>query len=439
MAQKAQRIGATHGQFVFLEHLQAFLQRGDEFAGGVVMHGAAQSEELFHARRKNEVEQRIGALVAQQERIFLVDRFADDVRMRGIDVLAEEIVGKNCRHDAFLEGRLMLSLSVCHHSTRMTTTAAATRQEYTNAKASCAIIDEPRLMDTAARSLPVRPAMLQPTSLLLSHPSISLFQLNPIVRNVRCTVFLFPSNGTKTSTCPKPYVFLSASRLTCQLETAKGIRMSTSISRRSFLSGAVLAGVGAAGVTLAGCSPSPTKKSTRHDRRHRCPENGQLPSVEQSQISQTVEVDVAVIGLGIAGVAALRSAAEHGLKVIGIERCATPSSRSCTFAYFNTDRARSMNIADVPPAEIANEIMIQGSHYPNMGILVDFARHCGEAVDWYCDAYNPNMVWTDDFAAIPADENELYAMSCTYYTKSPFLESAYRKGATMKDLLHGRR
>lgn len=204
--------------------------------------------------------------------------------------------------------------------------------------------------------------------------------------------------------------------------------MSTSISRRSFLSGAVLAGVGAAGVTLAGCSPSPTKKELGTTGDIDARENGQLPSVEQSQISQTVEVDVAVIGLGIAGVAALRSAAEHGLKVIGIERCATPSSRSCTFAYFNTDRARSMNIADVPPAEIANEIMIQGSHYPNMGILVDFARHCGEAVDWYCDAYNPNMVWTDDFAAIPADENELYAMSCTYYMKSPFLESAYEEG-----------
>ena len=102
VAQEAQRIGATHGHFVFLEHLQAFLQRGDEFAGGVVVHDAAQSEEFLHARRKNEVEQRIGALVAQQERIFLVDRFADDVRMRGIDVLAEEIVGKNCRHDASL-------------------------------------------------------------------------------------------------------------------------------------------------------------------------------------------------------------------------------------------------------------------------------------------------------------------------------------------------
>ena len=50
VAQKAQRIGATHGQFVFLEHLQAFLQRGDELAGGVVVHGAAQSEELFHTR-----------------------------------------------------------------------------------------------------------------------------------------------------------------------------------------------------------------------------------------------------------------------------------------------------------------------------------------------------------------------------------------------------
>ena len=50
VAQKAQRVGATHGQFVFFEHLQAFLQRGDELAGGVVVHDAAQSEEFLHAR-----------------------------------------------------------------------------------------------------------------------------------------------------------------------------------------------------------------------------------------------------------------------------------------------------------------------------------------------------------------------------------------------------
>ncbi len=168
--------------------------------------------------------------------------------------------------------------------------------------------------------------------------------------------------------------------------------MSTSISRRSFSRAQFSLEWEPRALRFAGCSPSPTKEELGPTGDIDARENGQLPSVEQSQISQTVEVDVAVIGLGIAGVAALRSATKHGLKVIGIEQWPLLPPVLARLLISTPTALAPMNIADVPPAEIANEIIIQGSHYPNMGILVDFARHCGEAVDWYCDAYNPNMV-----------------------------------------------
>ena len=210
--------------------------------------------------------------------------------------------------------------------------------------------------------------------------------------------------------------------------------MKTSLSRRTFLSGATLAGAALLGAGMAGCAPQTPRTSADNGRAANTPETAEIAPED---ITNTVEADVVVVGLGVAGAAALRSAAEHSLSAIGLEKCSQPSSRSCIFAYFNTDRARAMHIDDIDPAELCNELMVQGSHYPNMGILMDFARNCGAAVDWYCDAYNPAMVWTDDFTAVPADPEELYAMNCTYYMKSPFSEKAYVTGRDHEKIFMG--
>ena len=59
---------------------------------------------------------------------------------------------------------------------------------------------------------------------------------------------------------------------------------------------------------------------------------GTEPEIDESKVAKTVDVDVAVVGCGIAGVAACRSVAEDGGLVAAFEKAATPgpASRSTT-------------------------------------------------------------------------------------------------------------
>lgn len=56
--------------------------------------------------------------------------------------------------------------------------------------------------------------------------------------------------------------------------------------------------------------------------------------ISDDQISETYDADVVVVGMGIAGVAAARTAAEAGLKVVSIERSSDVNARSGQIACF---------------------------------------------------------------------------------------------------------
>ena len=109
--------------------------------------------------------------------------------------------------------------------------------------------------------------------------------------------------------------------------------------------------------------------------------------IADDAIAQTLECDVLVIGLGIAGVAAARAAAEAGLSVVAVERCPIPSCRSSQYACFNTDTARAMGIDDVDTNELVNELMVQTGHRADQRVLKNWADHAGEAFDWWAAAY----------------------------------------------------
>ena len=72
MAQKAQRIGAADGLFVFAKHAERFLQRGQQLCRLLAVHGVAQLVVRGHARASHDVKQRVRALISQQKRIRLV-------------------------------------------------------------------------------------------------------------------------------------------------------------------------------------------------------------------------------------------------------------------------------------------------------------------------------------------------------------------------------
>lgn len=183
--------------------------------------------------------------------------------------------------------------------------------------------------------------------------------------------------------------------------------MAHELSRRSFLIGAGALGTGLV-AGMAGCAPQApnANASTSNEGASSIGQPSFLNEPEPiTDIKDTIEADVVVVGLGVAGVSATRSAAESGLNVIAIERCGEPSARSSQFAAFNTESARMMGIEDVDTAELVNEMMAQTGHRPDFRVLKNWADHCGEAFDWYAGAYDGLLWQTPEGEKYDADKD----------------------------------
>lgn len=63
---------------------------------------------------------------------------------------------------------------------------------------------------------------------------------------------------------------------------------------------------------------------------------GLPPVITEKEITRTLEADIVVVGGGLAGVAAVRQAAELGASVILLEKCATIQARSGDFAVMDS-------------------------------------------------------------------------------------------------------
>lgn len=110
------------------------------------------------------------------------------------------------------------------------------------------------------------------------------------------------------------------------------------VSRRSFLKGAALAGVGAATASMfAGCAPSQSSEAATATEAGSTAAStntsaastdgsanpawlGEAPTVDESKVTKTIDTELLVIGGGNSGVCAARRAAELGMKVVVMEK-----------------------------------------------------------------------------------------------------------------------
>ena len=79
------------------------------------------------------------------------------------------------------------------------------------------------------------------------------------------------------------------------------------------------------------------------------------PTITDDQIEEELNVDVAIIGLGVSGVAAFRSAAEAGANVVAFEKAEKPSVRSMQFCYINGSHYEELGMEPVDEDLIINE------------------------------------------------------------------------------------
>lgn len=103
--------------------------------------------------------------------------------------------------------------------------------------------------------------------------------------------------------------------------------MESTMDRRSFLKGSVLAGaVASTGMLLGGCAPKKESESAVEKNGKSAGDGGAVDwlgapqTIDEGDIAETLECDVLVIGGGLSGLCALNAAVEEGANAILIEK-----------------------------------------------------------------------------------------------------------------------
>ena len=134
---------------------------------------------------------------------------------------------------------------------------------------------------------------------------------------------------------------------------------------------------------------------------------GTEPEIDESKVAKTVDVDVAVVGCGIAGVAACRSVAEDGGLVAAFGKADGPQCRSGEHAVIN-GKVQAKWGRDTWTREQIDDIidshMVESTYRCKRSIMSKWAHNIGDAFDWWVEA-NPDLYYAETTRSAIPDEN----------------------------------
>ena len=134
---------------------------------------------------------------------------------------------------------------------------------------------------------------------------------------------------------------------------------------------------------------------------------GTEPEIDESKVAKTVDVDVAVVGCGIAGVAACRSVAEDGGLVAAFEKADGPQCRSGEYAVIN-GKVQAKWDRDTWTREQIDDIidshMVESTYRCKRSIMSKWAHNIGDAFDWWVEA-NPDLYYAETTRSAIPDES----------------------------------
>ena len=134
---------------------------------------------------------------------------------------------------------------------------------------------------------------------------------------------------------------------------------------------------------------------------------GTEPEIDESKVAKTVDVDVAVVGCGIAGVAACRSVAEDGGLVAAFEKADGPKCRSGEYAVIN-GKVQAKWGRDTWTREQIDDIidshMVESTYRCKRSIMSKWAHNIGDAFDWWVEA-NPDLYYAETTRSAIPDES----------------------------------
>lgn len=184
------------------------------------------------------------------------------------------------------------------------------------------------------------------------------------------------------------------------------------MSRRDFLKGTA---AGAASVAVVGvlgaCAAEPEKKSAVETTAGEATKNagklpwlGEEPSISKNDVDIETTVDVIVVGAGVAGVAAARSAGEEGAKVAVFEKGSGPQCRSGEYAVINGNLQARWGRDNMDADELVDSHMVESTYRVKRSIMSRWAKGNAEVFDWFIGA-KPDLYITETTRSEVPDEH----------------------------------
>lgn len=172
------------------------------------------------------------------------------------------------------------------------------------------------------------------------------------------------------------------------------------LNRRDFLKGAVVTGALAAGGALAGCAPA-AKEGNAANGTAAAPAEGaaseyltaasatqkwafEIPPEPITDIAETVEADVVVVGAGTAGLVTAYSALQQGLDVVVVTASSVPISRGGSNNAIYSKQMEKEGFPRQDPYFILKE-MAENSNNVDQRKWYRYYHNSEEAMNWMID------------------------------------------------------
>lgn len=161
----------------------------------------------------------------------------------------------------------------------------------------------------------------------------------------------------------------------------------TTLSRRSFVAGGVLA----TGALAAGAGVVHAEEATSDEAQGTPTQWGQYSfeiapdPVSDDQIVQEYETEVLVCGAGIAGAAATHAALEEGAQVMVIQKNAEPMTHGIGIFAINTKIQKESGAPDYDPTKMAQFLFSEAYGYGDYDIIENCINHSAASMDMIID------------------------------------------------------
>lgn len=123
--------------------------------------------------------------------------------------------------------------------------------------------------------------------------------------------------------------------------------------------------------------------------------------IDEASVTETLEADVVVIGMGLAGICAARAALEEGASVIVLEKGNEWHLHSHQITAINSKVAKDQGVefTDEQLDDILQVMVKDGRDRGNYNLIKYMVYHCGEDFDWYLEKC-PHYTVVDAFQTV---------------------------------------